>query len=125
MPVSRQLIRLSVLDCDPSVEVDDLVAWGPGGILIPARADSISTMPAVGCVVQKTAPNKCRIDQIYFLSGLTGIENRKPFFVSPDVGGAVTDDVPGSNQIIQHVATGVGTDRLMVHVSVSDFVIRR
>lgn len=53
MATSRQLVRLEVLDCDASVEVEDLVAVGPGGVLIRAQADSINTMPAVGFVVQK------------------------------------------------------------------------
>ena len=125
MAISDQKIIPDEYDCGVSVAVDDLVYVNSGGLLQKAKASSLSTMPAIGIVIRKAGSGKCIIDSFILQTGLSGIVNRKRYFVSATVAGAFQDTPPiGSGEILQKVGTGIGTTKRQVHIDPTNFIIR-
>lgn len=125
MAVAQQLEINPVFDCDTTVEEFDLVYVSAAGVLKKAKADSPSTMPAIGWVEKKLSDTKCQISRDLLISGLTGVTNKAKYYVSEGVAGAVQEDVPtDTGTVMQKVGQGIGTTKIYGQVDSTNYVIR-
>jgi len=127
-PIGKNILfkHLPIVQCGVSVQLNDFVYQNGGGVLMRARASALTTMPCVGIVVDKPSEEFCRIAQSTILEGLTGIVNRKKYYISISLPGKVQNYAPYDDlQVMQYVATGLGSDKLMVHIDPTNFVVRR
>jgi len=83
---------------------------------LPAKADSMDTMPAIGIVV---APNKVLILGTVRSDATFVLAADKVVYVSEDAAGDLKDAIPGSvGDIVQTVGYTVGTDMLYVNPAI-------
>jgi len=115
----------AIFDCDTNVDVGDAVFTSSGGVLRKAKADSITTMPAIGYVTDKPTSSTCKIEMIFMEEGLTGISNNQKYFVSPTVAGELTTSVPiAPGYIMQMVGIGVDGTKRLININPANIVIR-
>jgi hypothetical protein len=85
--------------CNADVAVGDAVAL-EGEIAVKALATSLSTMPAVGIVVEKPSATTCKINTEGF-QDFSGLVAGDTYYVSETTAGAITNtppSTPGSYQ---------------------------
>ena len=116
----------TLFECSFDVAIGDLVyASSVGGLLEKARSDSASTMPAIGIVMSKYDAVHCTIDVNLIMEGLSGVLNNTTYFVSDSVaGGVVSSPITIAGRLLQPVAVGVGSTKMIVNINPS-FVTRR
>jgi len=83
---------------------------------LPARANSINTMPAIGIVI---AAGKVLVLGVVRIDATFVLAADKVVYVSEDAAGDLKDAIPGSvGDIVQTVGYTVGTDMLYVNPSI-------
>lgn len=126
MAVSTPKIRSEVYDCDPLVDREDLVYIAADGLLKRARADDPTTMPAIGWVTRKIGTNRCKITQFRLLEGYEGIESNRNYFVSTTDAGQIQAEPPQDpGHVLQKVGRGVGTDKILLYIDPTSYVVRK
>jgi hypothetical protein len=113
------------LPCDASVDVGDYVYIRADGVLDLAKADDISTMPAIGKVLKKPTSNECIITDKLIDEDYTGVLPRQQFFISTTVAGDVQTTPPVSpNYVAQLIGFGFADDKIWVDIDPTNLVIR-
>lgn len=118
------VLATTTYNCDSSVQVGDFIAIGPGGDLILAKANGLNTMPSIGIVISKSSATQCKITDDFLEEGLTGIINRKKYFISIVNAGKLQESVPQAPNILQPVAQGLGTTKRKVSIDPTVFIVR-
>lgn len=125
MAIAEQVFIHPVFDCDAGVGEFDLVYVSSTGVLKKAQSDDLATMPAIGWVSKKISDTKCQLSRDLLVDDLTGVVNKKSYYVSEDVAGAVQDTEPvATGAVMQKVGTGIGTTKIYGQVDATNYVIR-
>lgn len=113
-----------IVDCISTVDIGDYVYISELNIADLADASAKEKMPCVGYVVNKPEDSKAEIVSFYIERGLDGIVNRKNYFISDTVAGAIQEDQPiGKNTVSQVVASGIGTDSILINIDPDSAII--
>lgn len=126
MAVSVQKINIAEQDiyaCGVSVQVNEVVYINASGVLMRAKADSKTTMPAIGIVTEKPSSTTCRIALFKKITTVGGT-NREKLFVSTSSAGQITNVAPSSaSHVWQRVGFGLGTTEQVIQIDSTNYVI--
>ena len=113
-----------VVDCTVNTDVGDYVYISATGIADLADASHKTKMPCIGYVINKPEVNKAEIVSFYIEKELSNILNKKNYFISDTVAGAIQDNQPnGKNSVSQVVAVGIGTNSILINIDPDSAVI--
>jgi hypothetical protein len=115
-----------IVDCEPVVDVGDYVYLSPSQKADLAKADSITTMPAVGYVKRKLNNNKCLIVQFELEKNLSGLTYKERFFISPVDAGKVTNTAPNATDyVLQCVGEAKSDSERLITIDPTNYIIRQ
>jgi len=105
-------------NCPATVAVRDVVYQTGASSVDKAKADSTSTMPAVGVVISKPTATTCIINRSGEIGGFAGaLTADLYYYVDPSTAGAITNTPPNtSGNVVQQVGYAKTTSILVVQL---------
>ena len=101
--------------CPIGVAVGEAVYLSGADAVDQAKADSVSTMPAIGLVASKPSAVRCIVRYNEEMGGLAGLSPTATYYVSETTAGAITATAPSAiGQVIQRVGVARSATRIVV-----------
>lgn len=111
--------QIAPFTCPGAVAVGHVVYSTGAASVDKAKADSSTTMPAIGVVLSKPSPTTCIIAPVALLSGFGGLAANAKVYVSTSAAGAVQQARPTSfGHVTQAVGLAVSTTQVLFSIDV-------
>lgn len=126
-PIVVTMIDLEI-DCSSGTIVGDAVYISGSDLVAPAKADSLTTMPALGIVVRKTSLTHCFVRRLAETTIFSGLTPGASYRISEVIAGAITSaapPAPGSLPLFvyQSIGWAVSPTNLAIDPDPSDRVV--